>query len=173
MLVCSKMGIKPRTICEIEQIILEAIKDSGMNQVELAAKSGVSQGLLSLFLESDPSKRRTVTLPVAERLCKALGLKLVQTKKIRKGRVKMPKIFPFHRNCDLKRLKKLCKIVVIIGRGKMVSEQILNELDTGALTEKTRNQLSKWVNPRRDELIQPVFEVISEELFGYRIERSG
>jgi nitroreductase len=69
-------------------------------------------------------------------------------------------------------LEKLCKIVIIVGRGKMVSEQILNELDTGSLTEKTRNKLSKWVNPRRDELIQPVFEVISEELFGYRIERS-
>lgn len=166
------MGTKPKEICEVEKVILKAIKESGMNQVELAAKSGISQGLLSLFLESDPSKRRTITLPVANRLCKALGLKLVRTRKFRKGRQKMSKRFPFCKGRNLERVKKLCLIAIKVNRGKMVSEKILKELDSGSLTEQTRNQLSKWVNPERDELVQPLFEVISVDLFGYPINRS-
>lgn len=172
MLVLPIMGTKPKEICEVEKVILEAIKESGMNQVELAAKSGVSQGLLSLFLESDLSKRRTITLPVADRLCKVLGLKLMQTEKAKKGKVKMPKKFPFRKRCDLSRVRKLCRIAIKIHRGKMISEQILKELDSQELTEETRNKLSKWVYPKRDELVQPIFEYISIELFGFPTDRN-
>ena len=70
----------------LEQAIIIAIEKSGMNQPELAAKSGVDQGTISRFLEEDPAKRRSVTLPVADRLCKALGLKLIGKRKRKKGR---------------------------------------------------------------------------------------
>ena len=168
------MGIRQKKICEFEEAILEAIKESGLSQVELAAKSGVSQGLISLFTESDPVKRRTITLPVAERLCKALGLKLVQNKRKKKGKRKMSKIITFRKDCNLDRIRVLCEQPIQIPRGKMVSEKILKEIDSGSggLTEETRDWLSMWVNPaRREPKVQGTFEAISYELFGYRIGR--
>ena len=80
------MSKKTQRLSALEQAIIKAIKDSGMNQPELAARSGVDQGTISRFLEEDPAKRRSVTLPVADRLCKALGLKLIKERKRKKGR---------------------------------------------------------------------------------------
>ncbi len=71
---------------DLEQAIIKAIESLGMNQPELAAKSDVSQGTISRFLEKDPSKRRSVTLPVADRLCKALGLKLIKERRRKRGK---------------------------------------------------------------------------------------
>ena len=79
----SKKGQQPS---DLEQAIIKAIEDSGMNQPELAVKSGVEQSSISRLLEKDPDKRRSVTLPVADRLCKALGLKLIKERKQKKGR---------------------------------------------------------------------------------------
>ena len=163
---------KTRAICEIERVILKAIEESGMSQVELANKSGVSQGLLSLFLEPDFSKRRTITLPVADRLCRALGLKLVQTKKAKKGSKKMSERFYFRKGCDIDRVRELCKHPIQQRRGKMVCEQILRELDSGYLIQKTKKWLSKWVNPaRREPKVEDTFQAICKELFGHRIGR--
>ena len=165
------MGFRKKEMCDFEKIILRAIENSGMSQVELATKSEVSQGLISLFMESDTTKRRTITLPVAERLCKALGIQLVQKGNVRKGEIKMSKKCSFRNGFDRERVKKLCQIAIKIRRGKMVAEKILKELDSEGLSKKVKKQLSKWVKPKRNELIQPVFEVISEELFGRRIGR--
>ncbi len=70
------MVIRQRKISQLETTIIEAIEESGLTQKELAAKSSVSQGLISLFLERDITKRRTITMPVADRLCTTLGLVL-------------------------------------------------------------------------------------------------
>lgn len=161
---------KQKITCEFEKIIIEAIRDSGLSQVELSEKSSVGQSVISLFKETDPKKHRTITLPVAERLCKALGLELVRGKYFKKGDKKM---FHFRKNCDLNRARELCKQPIQARRGKMICEQILKELDSGYLCEKTKDWFSKWVNPARTEEIQPVFEQISIELFGHRIGRSG
>lgn len=75
----SVMGKKSKVPTRLEKRILQAIADSGMTQLELADKSGVDQPTLSRFLSEDPETRRTITLPVADRLCRALGLKLVST----------------------------------------------------------------------------------------------
>jgi transcriptional regulator with XRE-family HTH domain len=69
----------------MERIILKAIEQSGMTQLELAARSGVPQATLSRFMSDDPQVRRTLTLPVADKLCEALGLELVERRKRRKG----------------------------------------------------------------------------------------
>ena len=74
------------TLTAIEKRILDAARVSGLNQVELSDLSGVDQGTLSRFLTEDPAKRRTITLPVADRLCTALGLKLVQRPRRRRGK---------------------------------------------------------------------------------------
>lgn len=159
-------------MCELEKVILKAIEDAGLTQVELAAKSGVSQGLISLFTESDPVKRRTITLPVADRLCKALGLKLVQTKRLKKGSKKMTERFYFRKGCDIDRVRELCKHPIQQRRGKMICEQILRELDSGCLIKKTKKWLSKWVNPaRREPKVEDTFQAICKELFGHRIAR--
>jgi|MDTC01.1.fsa_nt_gb plasmid maintenance system antidote protein VapI len=70
------MGKKPKKPTRMERIILKAIKDSGMTQLKLAAKSGVPQSTLCRFMDKDPTTRRTITLPIADRLCKTLGLEL-------------------------------------------------------------------------------------------------
>jgi len=168
------MGIRQKEMCEFEKTILKAIEETGLTQVELAAKSGVSQGLLSLFLETEPSKRRTITLPVANRLCKALGLELIQTKKTNFKEKQMVRIIPFRKNYNSERAKQLCCQPIKLRRGKMVCEQLLKELDSDqvGLKEETRNWLSKWVNPaRREPKVEAIFEDISLELFGQKIAR--
>lgn len=160
---------KQKITCEFEKIIIDAIRDSGLSQVELSQKSKVGQSVISLLKETDPKKHRTITLPVAERLCKALGLELIRGKYFKKGDKKM---FHFRRDCDLNRTKELCKEPIKARRGKMICEQILKELNSGYLCEKTKDWLSKWVNPARTEEVQPIFEKISKELFGHRIGRS-
>ncbi|MHC4574746.1 MAG: helix-turn-helix domain-containing protein [Planctomycetota bacterium] len=160
-------------MCEFEKAILKAIEEAGLSQVELAAKSGVSQGLISLFTESDPMKRRTITLPVADRLCRALGLKLVQKKKAKKGDKKMSERFYFREECDIERVRELCMHPIRQRRGKMVCEQILKELDSGFLTKNSKNWLSAWVNPdRREPKVEDSFKAICNELFGRRIARN-
>ena len=80
------MSKKTLRLSNLEKAIIKAVEDSGMNQPELAARSGVDQGTISRFLEEDPDKRRSVTLPIADKLCKALGLKLIKERKRKKGR---------------------------------------------------------------------------------------
>jgi transcriptional regulator with XRE-family HTH domain len=167
------MSAREKEMCEFEKTILSAIKESGLTQVELAANSGVSQGLISLFSESDPLKRRTITLPVADRLCKALGLKLIRTKKFREGRQKVEGQFFFRNGCDIERVRELCKIPIQERRGKMVCEKILKELDSGFITKNTKNWLSAWVNPdRKEPKVEDTFNAICMELFGHRIARN-
>ncbi len=68
-------------------MILKAIRDSGMTQLELSARSGVPQPTICRLIDEDPKTRRTVTLPVADRLCEALGLELTTSnKRKKKGR---------------------------------------------------------------------------------------
>jgi len=71
---------------ETEKIIMRAIRESGMTQPELEEKSGVSQATISRFMSDDLQVRRTVTLPVADRLCRALGLKLTKRRPTKKER---------------------------------------------------------------------------------------
>ena len=78
----------------LEQQLIRHIRDSGLLQLDLARLSGVSQPALSRFLEEDPLKRRSIHLPTADKLCRALGLELVKTKDpgpLRKARKKKEK----------------------------------------------------------------------------------
>ena len=75
------MSKQPRIPTELERAIIDVARKSGLTQTELAARSGVEQGTLSRFLSDDPGRRRTITLPLADKLCKALGLKLVKGRK--------------------------------------------------------------------------------------------
>ena len=167
------MASRQKFLCEFEKAILKAIEEAGLTQVELAAQSGVSQGLLSLFLETDPSRRRTITLPVANRICEALGLRLVQAIKIRRKKMGSVRKFYFRKGCDKECVRLRCEEIIQIRRGKMICKQILNELESDCLTETTKNWLSKWVNPARKEpKVESIFNAISQELFGCRIGRS-
>ena len=162
-----------KRISNLERVILEAITESGMAQSEIAGKSGIDQSLLSRFMEQDFSKRRTLTLPVADRLIAALGIKVIKPSKPI-GAKKMRNVIPFRKNVDIAHAKSLCQHPIAIRRGKMVCETILHEIDSGlnGLTEETRDWLSKWVNPAREEKkVQPFFDALSTELFGHRIAR--
>ena len=57
---------------DIEQKLREAIVKSKMSRYKISQLSGVSEGQLSLFVNG----KRTLTLPVAAKLAKALGLEL-------------------------------------------------------------------------------------------------
>lgn len=74
------MGEKPT---DLEVQLIRAIKGTGLAQRELARLCGVNQGALSRFLSTNPKDRRTFSLATADRLCKTLGLELVQTRKPR------------------------------------------------------------------------------------------
>lgn len=81
------MNKNPKTPTGLENVIRDAIMATGLTHGEFAKISGVPQPTISRFLDADPMKRRTITLPVADRLCKTLGLRLVKAtgKKKRKG----------------------------------------------------------------------------------------
>lgn len=57
----------------LAETILEKIQTSEMSQYRLSKESGVSTAVLSRFVTG----QRTLTLPVADKLCRVLGLKLV------------------------------------------------------------------------------------------------
>lgn len=66
---------------DIEAQLLQAIRSSGMTRYRLAKISGVSEGILSLFVNG----HRSLTLPTAAKLAKALNLELRPKKKGRKN----------------------------------------------------------------------------------------
>ena len=61
----------------LEKQIREAFKNSGMTIYRLAKDSGVSQPVVSRFV----NEKRGITLATASKLAEALNLELIQTKK--------------------------------------------------------------------------------------------
>jgi len=72
------MGEEPT---RIEMQLIRAIRASGLTQKELSELSGIDQGALSRFLTGNTKVRRTLSMPTADKLCRVLGLELVQTHK--------------------------------------------------------------------------------------------
>lgn len=71
---------------KLERAIIRAIRESGLSQNALAKLSRIDQPTLSRFLSKDPQKRRGMTLAVADRLCRVLGLELVKRDKLERGK---------------------------------------------------------------------------------------
>jgi plasmid maintenance system antidote protein VapI len=61
---------------EVEQQLRNAVIQSKLSSRELMKLSGVNHAIISRFLNG----QRTITLPVASKLAKALGLELKPTK---------------------------------------------------------------------------------------------
>lgn len=61
---------------DIEEQLRQAILTAGMTRYRLAQLSGVSEGLLSHFV----NRNRTMTLPTAGKVARVLGLELTQAK---------------------------------------------------------------------------------------------
>jgi plasmid maintenance system antidote protein VapI len=59
---------------DIEQRLREAIVKSELNREKISQLAGVNKGSLSLFVNG----KRTLTLPIAARIAKVLGLDLVK-----------------------------------------------------------------------------------------------
>lgn len=59
----------------------KAIRDSGLSLYELGQRCGVAPAVLSRFMQN----KRTVTLPIASKICDELGLEL-SPKKPKKGK---------------------------------------------------------------------------------------
>jgi transcriptional regulator with XRE-family HTH domain len=74
------MGKKAKIPTRFERIIIDAIKKSKLTYLQLQELSGVNNGIISRFMSEEPNTRRTISLPVADRLCKALKLDLVYMK---------------------------------------------------------------------------------------------
>jgi hypothetical protein len=74
------MGKKSKIPTRFERVIIDAIKKSKLTYLQLQELSGVNNGIISRFMSEEPDIRRTISLPVADRLCKALGLNLVSKK---------------------------------------------------------------------------------------------
>jgi transcriptional regulator with XRE-family HTH domain len=56
----------------METTLRRAIKKSGRTYYDIANKAGVARSILTLFMAGD----RTVTLPIADRIAKVVGLEL-------------------------------------------------------------------------------------------------
>ena len=79
---------------------------------------------------------------------------------------------PIRKTADLDRTQELCRMLIEGARGKMLGDEVLQQLASGCLTKGTYERLSRWVNPEKPEPeAMPVAEAISYELFGYRISR--
>jgi transcriptional regulator with XRE-family HTH domain len=65
------MPAKKRSTGLVQQL-KDAIEESGLSLGELGRRSGVATSQLSHFVRGE----RTITLPVAEKLCEALGYHL-------------------------------------------------------------------------------------------------
>jgi len=147
--------------------IRKRIKSSDKTMRQISEKTGVDKAALCRIKNGGSCKVET-----ADKLLKYFGLKLVQTKKAKKEGKKMSERFYFRKGCDIDRVRELCKHPIQQRRGKMVCEQILRELNSGYLIEKTKKWLSKWVNPaRREPKVEDTFQAICKELFGHRIAR--
>ena len=68
------MARKP---ADIEAQLRRAIQEADVNCCQLSKLTGVSRGVLSHFMNHN----RSLTLPTAAKLCKALGLELRPTQK--------------------------------------------------------------------------------------------
>jgi transcriptional regulator with XRE-family HTH domain len=69
-----------RRVKDIERQLKQAIRDSGMSRYRIAKKSGLTESQLSYFVNG----KRSLTLPAAAKLAKALGLELGPA--LKKGR---------------------------------------------------------------------------------------
>jgi transcriptional regulator with XRE-family HTH domain len=68
---------KKRGRAGLVQQLQNAIEESGLTLGELSRRAGVATSQLSHFMRGE----RTLTLPVAEKICEALGLELSRPKK--------------------------------------------------------------------------------------------
>ena len=59
-------------IADLERQLRDAVNKSGLSLNEIERRCGVSHAVLSRFLRGD----RTLTLPIASKLCQLLGLRL-------------------------------------------------------------------------------------------------
>jgi len=55
-----------------ENMLRQAMKNSGLSRYEIAKQSGVAAAVLCRFV----SGKRTITLPTAEKIAKVVGLEL-------------------------------------------------------------------------------------------------
>ena len=63
-------------VMDLETVMKKAITKSDLNYNRIAIAAGVAKSALTLFM----SGKRTLTLPVADRICRVLGLELRQKK---------------------------------------------------------------------------------------------
>ncbi len=61
---------------DLETVMKKAITKSDLNYNRIAIEADVAKSALTLFM----SGKRTLTLPVADRICRVLGLELRQKK---------------------------------------------------------------------------------------------
>jgi len=66
---------------DMSETIREAIRASGLAEIEIARRASTTAGQINRFMRGE----RTLTLPIAERVCRVLGLKLVSVPK-KKGK---------------------------------------------------------------------------------------
>jgi hypothetical protein len=150
----------------IIKTIRTAIEESGKSRNQISLDTGIDNAVLSRIVNGG-----SCSIETADKLFEYLGLKIKSPKKTKKESI-MKNRAPFRKNCNIQLAEELCKQAIDFGRGVMVSRQILKELPYVSLDNDTKNWLAKWVNPRRTEKVQPIFQNLSLELFGKRISRN-
>ena len=85
----TKVSIRINTVTgsEWENIMQQAIKDSGLSYRELERLSGISAAQISRFMSDDPAHARTLTIPTAEKIAEHIGVE-IQVKGVKHGKSK-------------------------------------------------------------------------------------
>ena len=97
---------------DIEKQLKQAIKRSKMSRYGIAKESGLTESQLSYFIND----KRSLTLPAAAKLAKALGLELKPTKKDRMTRGAPYRGF----SSRIGRVRPNTSMVVVEGKEKVV-----------------------------------------------------
>ena len=65
---------------DIEKQLRQAIIDSGMSRYRICKEAGISESMLSYFMNDNKKKQRTLTLTAAAKVAEVLKLELKQRK---------------------------------------------------------------------------------------------
>lgn len=83
-----------------------------------------------------------------------------------------PELSVFRHRYNRQTVVAACEELIAARRGKMLGDEILTQLDSRHLSEKTFARLCRWVHPRKKEsFAQPLAEEICRELYGRTFSR--
>ena len=74
--------------------------------------------------------------------------------------------------CNKQRVRGHCQDLIAFRRGKMLGDEVIAQLPSGEIKDRTVRRLGRWCHPRKPERVQSIARDISIELFGRVVSRA-